>query len=247
MPHPLHVDIFIPCFVDQMYPEIGFSMVKVLRALGCEVHYNTEQTCCGQPAYNAGFFKEAADVASKFVSDFSRSNARYIITPSASCAGMIRNGYNELLADNSNRMELKQVQKNTFEFVEFIVKVLQVDHIPGVVFPHVITYHDSCSALRELGLKNEPRQLLEAVEGLQLVEMARTETCCGFGGTFAVKFEAISVGMAEQKVLDAMSTGAEYMVSTDVSCLMHVDGYIQKNKLPLKTMHIAELLATGMS
>lgn len=243
MPSPILVDIFIPCFVDQVHPEIGISMVKVLRKIGCEVQYNPNQTCCGQPAYNAGFFEDASEVAMKFLKDFHRSSPRYIVTPSASCAGMIRNSYSELLDRSSDRLMLKSIQKNVFEFTEFLVRVLGIQHIPGSIFPHSVTYHDSCSALRELHIQEPPRVLLSHVGELRLIEMDKTETCCGFGGTFAVKFESISGGMADQKVQHALATKAEYITSTDSSCLMHLEGYIRKNQLPIKTIHVAEILA----
>lgn len=241
----LKIDLFIPCFMDQVFPGTALNMVKILEKLECEVHYNVDQTCCGQPAYNAGFFAEAQEVANKFIKDFSHPTARYIVCPSASCTGMVRNSYNDLLGNTSNHLELKQIQKNIFELSEFITNVLMVEEIQGAKFPHRVTYHDSCSALRELQIKDNPRELLKKVEGLELMEMNHTETCCGFGGTFAVKYESISVGMGEQKVNHALETGAEYIVSTDVSCLMHLDGYIGKNNLPIRTIHLADVLAHG--
>jgi L-lactate dehydrogenase complex protein LldE len=246
MPTSILVDIFIPCFVDQVHPEIGVSMVKILSKLGCEVHYNPEQTCCGQPAYNAGFFEEASEVALKFLKDFHRPSPRYIVTPSASCAGMVRNSYSDLLDKSSDRLLLKSIQKNTFELSEFIVEILGETSLHGSKFPHSVTYHDSCSALRELGIRNSPRVLLQNVAELKLIEMDKTETCCGFGGTFSVKFESISCGMSDQKIQHALATNAEYITSTDSSCLMHLDGYIKKNQLPIKTIHIAEILAANL-
>jgi L-lactate dehydrogenase complex protein LldE len=237
----IEVDIFIPCFVDQVYPETGMNMVKVLEKLGCKVHYNPNQTCCGQPAFNAGFNAHATEVANKFIEDF--SNNRYIVAPSASCVGMVRNCYGDLVASSSNFSEYRIIQKNIFEFTEFLTDVLKIESIPGAIFNAKVTYHDSCSALRECQIKEGPRRLLNSVQGLELVEMKGTETCCGFGGTFAVKFEPISVAMGEQKVTNALETEADYIVSTDVSCLMHVQGYISKNNLPIKTIHIADILA----
>ena len=239
------VDIFIPCFVDQVYPETGFNMVKILEHLGCEVHYNPNQRCCGQPAFNAGFFDEAKDVAIKFLKDFSTPN-RYIVSPSASCVGMVCNSYSRLFDSTSFILDYKRVKQNTYEFTEFVTKILGVTSIPGAAFDAKITYHDSCSALRECKIKEGPRALLKNVKGIELVELKDNETCCGFGGTFAVKFEPISVGMAEQKVLNAMDTGASIIVSTDVSCLMHLDGYIKHNNLTIKTMHICDVLASGL-
>jgi L-lactate dehydrogenase complex protein LldE len=244
MANKITVDIFIPCFIDQMYPETGFNMVKVLEKAGCQVNYNPNQTCCGQPSYNAGFFEEAKEVAEKFVSDFQNED-RYIVTPSASCAGMVRNGYETLLAGRITDPKVRSVRENVYEFSEFLVDVLGVESIPGATFEAKMTYHDSCSALRECHIKEAPRKLLSNVKGLELQEMADTKDCCGFGGTFSVKFEPISVGMAEQKVENALATNAEYIVSTDASCLMHLDAYIKKKNLPIKTVHIADVLATG--
>lgn len=245
MQKPVIVDIFIPCFVDQLAPETGFNMVKVLEKVGCMVNYNPDQTCCGQPAFNAGYFEEAAEVAKKFLKDFPHTG-RYIVSPSASCVGMVRNAYEDLFDKNSPHLNsCQRVQKNTFEFTEFLTDVLGIDHIEGARLPGIATYHDSCSALRECQIKEGPRQLLAGVEGLELREMIDNETCCGFGGTFAVKFEAISVGMAEQKVLHAVETKADYIISTDYSCLMHLNGYINKNQMAIKVMHIADVLASG--
>jgi L-lactate dehydrogenase complex protein LldE len=239
------VDIFIPCFVDQLFPETGMNMVKVLEKIGCEVNYNPNQTCCGQPAFNAGFFDEARAVATKFLDDFSNETSHYIVAPSASCVGMVRNAYQDIFVKSSNLVKYRSMQKKVYELTEFLTDVMGITTIEGATLQGKFTYHDSCSALRECGIKAGPRALLENVKGLELVEMEENETCCGFGGTFAVKFEAISTAMAEQKVENAIATGADYIVSTDSSCLMHLETYIQKQKKPIKTMHIADVLASG--
>ena len=238
------VDVFIPCFIDQLYPETGLNMVKILERLGCEVHYNTNQTCCGQPALNAGYVEEARAVAVKFLNDFSDPK-RYIVTPSASCVGMIRNSYGKLFNQSVYVLDYKRVQRNTYEFSEFLLDVLKVEDI-GASLNAVATYHDSCSALRECEIKEGPRRLLPHVRGLELREMADSETCCGFGGSFAVKFEPISVGMAEQKINNALKAEAEIMISTDASCLMHMKGYIDKNKKNIRVMHLVDVLASGL-
>jgi L-lactate dehydrogenase complex protein LldE len=217
-------------------------MVKVLNKAGCEVQYNDQQTCCGQPAFNAGFWNEAKDVCSKFISDF--KGADYIVAPSASCVGFVRNYYMRLFENSSVHNTVKDLSKRIYELSDFLVNVLGVVDF-NATLEATATYHDSCAGLRECGLKNEPRILLSKVKGLQLVEMNDVETCCGFGGTFAVKFEPISIGMADQKVLNAKDTGAQYIISTDHSCLMHLDGYIRKKGHPLKTLHIADVLANG--
>lgn len=238
----MNVQLFIPCFVDQLYPQTAFNMVKILEKTGCTVTYNTKQTCCGQPAFNAGFWDEAKAVCGKFLDDFKGSD--YIVAPSASCVGFVKNYYSKLFDNSSLHHEMVDVGKRIYEFSEFMVHVLQIENI-GAVLNGRATYHDSCAALRECKIKTEPRRLLSYVKGLDLLEMNDVETCCGFGGTFAVKFEAISIGMGEQKVENALATKADYIISTDLSCLMHLDGYIKNKKYTLKTMHLADVLANG--
>ncbi len=236
------VDIFIPCFIDQIYPDVANNMVKVLEKVGCDVHYNIEQTCCGQPAFNGGFWDDCKEVGTKFIKDF--SNDRYIVSPSASCVGMVRNYYGELFHNSALHNEYKQVQKNIYELSDFLVNVMHVTDL-GAKLDGVATYHDSCAALRELKIKSEPRILLSKVKGLELREMKDTETCCGFGGTFSVKYESIAVAMADNKVENALATESEIIISTDQSCLMHLEGYIKKQGKPLKIMHLADVLASG--
>jgi len=238
----MKVDIFIPCFIDQLRPETAFNMIKVLEKAGCSVNYNINQTCCGQAAFNAGFWDEAREVGEKLLREVSTLN---LVCPSASCVGMIRNSYDLLFANSSYHNKYRQLQKRTFELSEFLVDVLKVTNFGAKLFGKA-TYHDSCSALRECRIKSQPRELLKNVEGLELVEMKDNETCCGFGGTFAVKFEPISVSMAEQKVENALATGAEYIISTDYSCLLHLDSYIKNKGIAIKTLHIADVLAQGL-
>ena len=236
------VQLFIPCFIDQLYPQTAFNMVKVLEKAGCVVVYNTNQTCCGQPAYNAGFTDEARKVASKFLKDFSGTD--YVVAPSASCTGFVRNYYSKLFDNSSVHNQVKELHNRMFEFTEFLVDVLKIEDF-GSVLNGKATYHNSCAALRECNIKEGPRKLLKNVRGLELIEMEDNETCCGFGGSFAVKYEPISIGMVDQKVSNALATGAEYIISTDSSCLMHMEGYIKNKNLSLKTMHIADVLANG--
>ncbi|HPH85839.1 MAG TPA: (Fe-S)-binding protein [Ferruginibacter sp.] len=238
----MKVQLFIPCFIDQLYPQTAFNMVKVLEKACCEVEYNTNQTCCGQPAFNAGFQDEARAVATKFIKDF--DTVDYIVAPSASCVGFVRNYYPQLFDNGTLHNQVKNLGKRIFEFTEFLTDVLKIDNY-GASLHAKATYHDSCAALRECRIKEGPRKLLSKVNGLELVEMADNETCCGFGGTFSVKFEAISIGMADQKITNALATGAEYIISTDLSCLMQLNGYITEKNIPLKTMHIADVLAHG--
>ena len=234
------VRLFIPCFVDQLFPQTAFNMVKVLEKAGVEVEYNEEQTCCGQPAFNAGFRDEARDVCSKFLKDFSGHD--YVVAPSASCVGFVRNYYGTLFDNSSVHNEVRDLGKRIFEFSAFLVNVLGIEDL-GATLHGKATYHDSCAGLRECRIKEEPRKLLSQVKGLELLEMNDVETCCGFGGSFAVKFESISTAMADQKVGNALQTGADYIISTDLSCLMHLDGYIRHKGLPIRTMHIADVLA----
>ena len=236
----MNVQIFIPCFVDQLYPSVGFNMVKVLEKAGCTVSYNTNQTCCGQPAFNAGFWGEAKDVCKKFLKDF--SGEEYIIAPSASCVGFVRNYYEKLFEHSTQQTEIRNIKSRIYELSDFLVNVLHYTDFKASLNA-VATYHDSCAALRECKLKQEPRVLLNNVQGLQLIEMNDVETCCGFGGSFAVKFEPISIAMADQKVTNAAETKAEYIISTDMSCLMHIDGYIKNKGIDLKVLHIADVLA----
>lgn len=216
--------------------------MKLLRKAGCEVSYNTAQTCCGQPAFNAGFWDQTRPVCEKFMRDF--ADADYIVSPSGSCVGFIRNFYSELFDNSAMHNECRQLQRKTFELTEFLVDVLHVTDF-GAKLEAAVTYHDACGALRECKIKSAPRALLANVQGLQLIEMNESETCCGFGGTFAVKFDDISSAMAQQKTTNSLATGAEYIVSTDLSCLMHIDGYIQKQHSDIKVLHIADVLASG--
>lgn len=238
-----NVQLFIPCFIDQLYPETGMNMVRVLEKLGCAVSYNPRQTCCGQPAYNAGYWDEAKTVAGKFLQDFDKDE--YIVAPSGSCIGFIRSGYEKLFEDSAKKKPGKKVAGIAYEFTEFLTDILKVEDV-GATFAAKATYHDACGALRECGIKKGPRRLLSHVKGLELTEMKECETCCGFGGTFAVKYEPISIGMAQTKVQSALETGAEYIISTDASCMMHIQGYIDKIGLPVRTIHIADVLAQGL-
>ena len=240
----MKVDVFIPCFIDQFYPETAFNFIKLLEMAGCTVSYNPEQTCCGQPSFNSGYWKETKTLAVKFLNDF--ENADIIVAPSASCTGFIKNYYKKVFAEDNVLLEKTNLlNPRIFEFSDFLVNYIKKVEF-GSVFKHKITFHDSCAGLREYGIKGEPRILLENVMGLELVEMENLETCCGFGGTFSAKFHSISSAMTEQKVNHAMKTGAEYIVSTEASCLMNIEAYIKKQKLPINTIHLVDLLASGL-
>lgn len=237
----MNIEVFIPCFIDQFYPETAANFIRVLELAGCSVSYNPEQTCCGQPSFNSGYWKETQTLATKFLNDF--KSAEIIVSPSASCTGFIKNYYKKVFEDDKSRLkEVAEITPRIFELSDFLVHQLNVTEL-GSQFNHSVTFHDSCAGLREYGIKDEPRILLNNVKGLQLIEMQNTTTCCGFGGTFAAKFHAVSAAMTEQKVENAMNTGAEYIVSTEASCLMNIESYIRKQKLPIKTIHLADILA----
>lgn len=236
------VELFIPCFIDQIYPETAFNTIKLLERAGCEVSYNPAQTCCGQPAYNAGFWDEAKEVGQHFLSNFSAEN--YIVAPSASCVGMVKSGFNDLFTNTADHNKCRSIQRHTHEISDFLIHVLKKDNFGAELVGRAV-YHDSCAALRECKIKDEPRQLLANVGGLELVEMADQETCCGFGGSFAVKFEGISAAMAEQKVRNVQAVNADYIISTDASCLLQIQAYIDENNIPIKTMHLVDVLTSG--
>ena len=238
----MNVHVFIPCFVDQLYPTAGFNTIKVLEKAGCNVIYNPEQTCCGQPAFNAGYWGESRDVCSKFIKDFEQ--AEYVVMPSASCTGFVNNYYDKVFGNTSNHNATKDIKGKVFELSDFLVNVLKVVDL-GASLNGTATYHDSCAALRECNIKDEPRTLLKHVKGLNLVPLQENETCCGFGGTFAVKFEGISTAMGEQKAQHVMDTKASYLISTDLSCLMHINGVMEKKQMSVQCLHLADVLASG--
>ena len=229
--------MFIPCFVDQLYPDSAMNMFKTLKAAGLEIEYNTNQTCCGQPAFNSGFWNETAVVAQKWIKDMQQSDLT-VVSPSSSCVGFVRNYYSDIFPDDKN---CQQIVAKTYEFTEFLVDVLGKTDF-GARLEKKAVYHDSCAALRECKIKAAPRKLLEHVRGLTLLDLRDSDQCCGFGGTFSVKFEPISAAMAEKKVQHALSVGAELIISADMSCLMQLQGYISQNNLPVETMYIADVL-----
>ncbi len=237
----MQIDLFIPCFIDQLYPDTAWNTVKVLEKAGCEINYNPNQTCCGQPSFNSGYWDETRDLAKKFIKDFTSTNP--IVSPSGSCTGFIKNNYHKVInekdVDYTNAL---RVQRHVVELSDFLVNKIKFTDF-GAEFPHKVTYHDSCSALREYGIKDEPRILLSKVKGLELVEMNESEVCCGFGGTFSAKFKGISTAMVQQKVENALATGAEYITGSESSCLMNIQAYVKKNKIPLKVVHFVDIIA----
>jgi L-lactate dehydrogenase complex protein LldE len=239
MPH--RVSLFVPCFVDQLQPEVAVDTVRVLRRIGCEVSYPQDQTCCGQPGFNTGYWNEARPCAERFLRVF--KDAETIVCPSGSCTTMVRNFYPELLASNSLHDEAVAVGRRTFELTEFLVNVAGVTDVRAT-FPHTVTYHASCHGLRELKLHDEPLRLLRGVKGIKLVDMLRFDECCGFGGTFATKFESISVAMGVSKAESIAVTGAEFVTAIDPSCLMHIQGILGKRKDRARAIHVASILAS---
>ncbi len=234
------VSLFIPCFVDQLTPEVGLDMAQVLRRAGYDIDFPEDQTCCGQPGFNSGYWEEARPLAEHFVQVF--RGAETVVCPSGSCTTMVRVFYPELLKGTTAFGEALALGKRVFEFSEFLVKVAGVVDV-GATFPHRVTYHDACHSLRELHLKQEPRELLRHVRRLELVEMSYSEDCCGFGGTFATKFSMISAAMGDTKAGNAEACGAEFLTTTDPSCLLHLDGVLRRRKSPVRTIHLASILA----
>lgn len=237
----LRVSLFVTCLVDQLFPQVGLAMADVLERIGCECEFRPAQTCCAQPAFNSGYTQEAADVARYFLKTF--ENADCIVTPSGSCCSMIRHHFTELFVEDSPEREaVERIAPRVYEFSEFLVKVAQVDDV-GARYAGAVTYHDSCHALRDLGIREQPRRLLGKVRELQLREMQPAEECCGFGGTFSIKLAEVSSDMLAGKIEAIVNTGADAVVSIDPSCLMQIRGGISRRGLPIQTLHLAEVLA----
>ena len=236
----MKISLFIPCYVDLFYPQVGLSVVRVFERLGHAVDFDAGLVCCGQPAFNAGFWPEAREVANKVVERL--SDKEVVVVPSGSCATMIRVFYRELFAGSKQEETVKQLALRTFEFSEFLVDKLEVTDL-GSRFQASATFHDGCHGLRELGVRTQPRTLLQQVKDLTLIEMEDATTCCGFGGMFAVKFPMISTAMGETKCGLAAKTGADYLISNDSSCLMHLEGLLKRSGSKMKALHWAEVLA----
>jgi len=234
------VTLFIPCFVDALYPRAGISMVEILERLGHQVVCPEEIACCGQPPFNSGYHPEARTIAAPVLEKL--ADAEVVVIGSGSCGAMVKKFYPELFVGTRHADLAKQVASRTWEFSDFLVNKLGVTDL-GAKFPHQVTFHDGCHGLRELGIQKQPRVLLANVNGLELVEMPEV-SCCGFGGTFAAKFPMISTAMGEVKCAAAAETGAEYIVSSDSSCLMHIQGLLSRQGKPTKTISLAEVLNT---
>jgi L-lactate dehydrogenase complex protein LldE len=234
------ITLLIPCFVDQLFPSVGISMVRIFEKLGHKIEFDESIVCCGQPAFNAGYWNEARAIAVRVVEGL--QNAEVVVIPSGSCGAMIRVFYPEIFKHHPKREAALSLGQKTYELSEFLVDHLGVTDL-GSRFPAKVTFHDGCHGLRELHVKQQPRQLLKGVKDLTLIEMGDQTSCCGFGGTFAVKFPMISTAMGEAKCASALETDAEYLVSNDSSCLMHLQGLLARQKKTLKTIHLANVLA----
>ncbi len=232
----MRVSLFATCIVDQLYPAVGQATVELLEKLGVQVDYNPEQTCCGQPAFNTGYTELAASVAKRNLEILADSD--YVVIPSGSCASQLRIFYPELFGHSE---ETQKLAAKTYELSEFLVKVLKAPRLDSQ-FEGVVAYHDSCHSLRELGIHDEPRQLLSQVKGLKLVDLS-SNSCCGFGGTFSVKFPELSCSMADDKIAALESVKADVVTSTDMGCLMHLEGRLKAQGSPIRVLHLAQILA----
>jgi len=242
----MKVGLFIPCFMDMLFPEAGMATLELLEKLGVDVDYPQQQTCCGQPMANTGCNKDAQGAARHFIDTFKKYD--YIVSPSGSCTAMVREHYHGLAEEDA---AYKHVTSKTYELCEFLVDVLKIEKLDSA-FPHKVGYHSSCHGLRELRLAqsserrlekfSKPEKLLHMVKDLELITLNRPDECCGFGGTFAVAEESVSCQMGKDRIADHNENGAEYIVSTDSSCLMHMDGLIRRQKGTLKILHISQVL-----
>ncbi|MGH9674592.1 MAG: (Fe-S)-binding protein [Bryobacteraceae bacterium] len=238
----MRVGLFVTCLIDLMRPRIGFAAIRLLEAAGCEVVVPRAQTCCGQPGYNSGDRASARALAAKVLGEF--EGFEYVVVPSGSCGGMIRTHYPELLRDEPRMLErVKRLCARTYELTDFLANVVKLERAPGS-FKGTITYHDSCAGLRELGVKAQPRKLLASLPGLTLKEMEEAETCCGFGGAFAVKFGDIATHIAERKCANIAATGADAVVLGDLGCMLHIEGRLRRRgDTNTRVLHVAEVLA----
>ena len=235
------VALFIQCLVDIMFPEVGKAMVQIFDKLGIPVSCPVDQTCCGQSAFNSGYRDEAKVAARRYVEIF--KDADYIVCPSGSCTMMVRLHYPELFHNDQKWLKrICHVSSKTFELTEFLVDVMEVEDL-GACFNGKITYHDSCHPLRGLEIREQPRKLINKVKGVELIEMKDSDRCCGFGGAFSVKYPEISTSILKDKVTNIVNSGADVVVGCDIGCLMNIQGMLCRMGSPIKTMHIAQLLA----
>ncbi len=242
----MRIALFVPCFIDAFYPRAALCAAQVLERLGHQILVPKSALCCGQPSFNSGYWQQARPIARCVLSELlvELRAAEAIVIPSGSCGAMLKNFYPQLFAGQPEEEAARELGQKTWEFSDFLVSKLGVTDV-GARFAHRATFHDGCHGLRELGIQSQPRQLLGHVQGLELVEMSESQACCGFGGAFAAKFAAISTAMGEVKNASAEATQAEYMISNDSSCLMHLQGLLSRQKSKLKTLHLAEVLASS--
>ena len=238
----MRVGLFVTCLVDLMRPSIGFAALRLLEAAGCEVVVPGTQTCCGQPGYNSGDRGSARALARKVLEEF--EGCDFLVAPSGSCSGMIRTHYPDLFAGEPAMLErIRRLGKQTYELTDFLANVARLEAVPGA-FDGTVTYHDSCSGLREMGVREQPRALLAKVAGLELTEMNDSTVCCGFGGTFSVKFGDISAAMAEKKCEHITAAGADAVVLGDLGCMLNIEGRLRRRgDTRTKVLHVAEVLA----
>ncbi|GAB3628270.1 Fe-S oxidoreductase [Pandoraea terrae] len=238
----MRVGLFVTCLIDLMRPEIGFSTLKLLESAGCEVIVPHAQTCCGQPGYNSGERTIARDMAQKFLDEF--EDFDYVVVPSGSCGGMIKAHYGDLLRDDPELMgRYARIQPKVFELTDFLVNVLKVEGVPGA-YDGEVTYHDSCSGLRELGVQSQPRELLAKMPGVKLTEMKDCQACCGFGGTFALKYGNISTAIVDEKCANVHASGAPAVVLGDLGCILNIEGRLRRTgDAKTRVLHIAQVLA----
>lgn len=238
----MRVSLFITCLVDQLWPSVGASAVEVLRRAGCEVVFDERQTCCGQPAFNTGYRSEARRLARRFIEIFEDGGADAIVSPSGSCTAMAHHFHELFQDDEAWRHRAEAIAARTHEFGSFLVNVLGVEDV-GASFRGRVTWHDACHGLRDLNIHDEPRRLLRRVRGAEFVELANADSCCGFGGTFSVKYPEISVAILDNKIDAIERAGVRAVVSGDASCLMQIRGRLARNNSQVRAMHLAELLA----
>ena len=239
----MKIALFVPCFIDQFFPQVAEATLRLLTHLGHEVVVPPGQTCCGQPPFNAGYWPESRRIARNFLKVFDPFET--IVAPSGSCVSMVRGNYPQLFESTPQSETANSLGPRVHELTSFVVDELGVTDL-GATFPAKVTFHDSCHPLRELGVREQPRALLAHVQGLELVEMDKSDECCGFGGVFSAKYPEVSTALADEKLKHALQTEAEYLTGVEGSCLMHLRGRINRQGLPIKTMHLAELLARGM-
>jgi L-lactate dehydrogenase complex protein LldE len=236
------VGLFVTCLVDLFRPSVGFATIKLLEDAGCKVEVPLPQTCCGQPWFNSGMTKEAQEVARSVITSFEPFD--YVVVPSGSCAGMIRRYFPTLFeSDAAFSQRAKLIAAKTYELTDFLVRVLRVERVVDAAYPARCAYHDSCSALRDLGVRQQPRKLLASVYNLTVTELSDPEACCGFGGLFATKYASISKKIGEEKVNDIVSKGVDTLVGPDLGCLLHLSGKMTAIGTPIRVRHIAEVLA----